>query len=57
MTACLADNVADAQVLKEHLDTVRDAKVPLIWINVSCDPQALEQRATSAERALGSKTN
>ncbi|KAH6991282.1 hypothetical protein BKA56DRAFT_667766 [Ilyonectria sp. MPI-CAGE-AT-0026] len=55
MTACLADNEVDRQVLKEHLDLVRDTNIPLYWINVHCDLGVLEQRATSIERVQGTK--
>lgn len=55
MSVCLADNEVDRQVLKEHLDLVRDTDIPLYWINVHCDLGVLEQRATSTERVRGTK--
>lgn len=55
MTACLADNEVDSQVLREHLDLVRDTGIPLYWINVHCDFGVLEQRAASTERVQGTK--
>ena len=56
MTACLAENEADCQVLKEHLDIVRGTAIPMVWINAHCDQDILEQRATSTERIQGTKT-
>ncbi|KAI0000603.1 hypothetical protein F4779DRAFT_635662 [Xylariaceae sp. FL0662B] len=56
MTACLADNDTDRQVLEEHIDIVRDTGAPLYWVNVHCCYGELEKRATSAERVQGKKT-
>jgi hypothetical protein len=56
MTACLADNAADAAVLEEHLDIVAGSGVAMFWINLSCEWGALEQRVQSTQRRTGDKT-
>ncbi|KAF4976699.1 hypothetical protein FZEAL_6679 [Fusarium zealandicum] len=56
MTACLVDNEADLKVLDEHLDIVRGTDISMVWVNIRCEQQILEQRVTSLERVQGSKT-
>lgn len=56
MTACLADNEADAGVFQEHLAMVRGTDAPLYWVNIHCEQAILEQRVASAERREGTKT-
>lgn len=56
LTACLAANKTDAEVMSEHLSIVRHSHVPMLWINIHCDPGTLKERVQSLERRQGTKT-